>query len=101
MGNKCTPGRPETKVDDISVEGNVKRLNLKRVGSKRMQQISTVQLQSWRANCDVQLLLYNSDPYIPNLSEIVKVADYIVSYITKGNIGYMTEQKMMKCILQQ
>ena len=66
-----------------------------------MQQISTIQLQSWRANCDIQLLLYDSDPYIPNLSKIVKVADYIVLYITKGNNGYMTEQKMMKCILQQ
>ena len=66
-----------------------------------MQQISTVQLQSWRANCDVQLLLYDSDPYNPDLSEFVKVADYIVSYITKGNIGYMTEHKLMKDLIMK
>ena len=66
-----------------------------------MQQISTLQLQSWRANCDVELLLYNSDPYNPNLSEFVKVVDYVVSYITKGNIGYLTEHKIMKQLLEK
>ena len=66
-----------------------------------MQQILTVQLQSWRANCDVQLLLYDSDPYNPNLTKFVKVADYIVSYITKGSIGYMTEHKIMKELIMK
>ena len=66
-----------------------------------MQQISTVLVQSWRANCDIQLLLYDSDPYNPNLAEFAKVADYIVSYITKGNIGYLTEQKIMKELIQK
>ena len=66
-----------------------------------MQAISTAQLQSWRANCNVQLLLYDSDPYNPNLAEFVKVADYIVSYITKGNIGYMTEHKLMKELIMK
>ena len=66
-----------------------------------MTQLSTIQVQSWRANCDIQLLLYDSDPTKPNINEIVKVADYIVSYITKGNIGYMTEQKMMQCIIER
>ena len=66
-----------------------------------MQQISTVLVQSWRANCDIQLLLYDSDPYNPNLAEFAKVADYIVSYITKGNIGYLVEQKIMKELIQK
>ena len=100
--NSCTPGEAETDKDAITVDGQgIKRLKLKRRGSKRMQQISTVQLQSWRANCDVQLLLYDSDPYNPDLSEFVKVADYIVSYITKGNIGYMTEHKLMKELIMK
>ena len=66
-----------------------------------MQQISTIQLQSWRANCDIELLLYNSDPYNPNLSEFVKVVDYVVSYITKGNVGYLTEHKLIKQLLEK
>ena len=66
-----------------------------------MQQISTVLFQSWRANCDIQLLLYDSNPYNPNLGEFVKVADYIVSYITKGNIGYLAEHKIMKELIQK
>ena len=66
-----------------------------------MQQISTVLVHSWRANCDIQLLLYDSNPYNPNLAEFAKVADYIVSYITKGNISYLTEQKLMKELIQK
>ena len=101
-GSGNTPGKEFTEFDSILVSSNgVKRLNLKRSGSKRMTQLSTIQVQSWRANCDIQLLLYDSDPTKPNINEIVKVADYIVSYITKGNIGYMTEQKMMQCIIER
>jgi hypothetical protein len=42
-------------------------------------------LQSWRANCDIQIFLYQSDPNNPNLDEIAAVTDYIVSYTCKGN----------------
>lgn len=66
-----------------------------------MQQISTVLVQSWRANSDIQLLLYDSDKYNTNLAKFVKVADYIVLYITKGNIGYLVEQKIMKELIQK
>lgn len=100
--NAQTPGKDFTNCDKITVDSNgIKKLQLKRSGSRRMQQISTVQLQSWRANCDVELLLYDSDPYNPNLSEFVKVVDYVVSYITKGNIGYLTEQKIMKDLMEK
>ena len=101
-GNANTDGWKETDRDTISVDSNgIKRLHLKRRGSQQMMQISTVQLQSWRANCDIKLLLYDSDPRKANLSEITKVADYIVSYITKGNVGFTMEQKMMKSIIER
>ena len=101
-GNEDTAGKEFTDCDKITIDSNgIKRLELKRSGSKRMNQLSTIQLQSWRANCDVQLLLYDSDPYNPDLSEFIKVVDYVVSYITKGNIGYLTEQKIMKGMIEK
>ena len=42
-------------------------------------------LQSWRANCDVQILLYDSNPKAPDISEISRVTDYVVAYSCKGN----------------
>ena len=100
--NTETPGKDFKDFDKITVDRNgIKKLSLKRAGSKRMQQISTIQLQSWRANCDIELLLYDSDPYNPNLSEFVKVVDYVVSYITKGNVGYLTEHKLIKQLLEK
>ena len=41
-------------------------------------------------------LMVRVSPYNPNFADFVKVTDYIVSYFTKGNIGYMTEHKLMK-----
>ena len=40
-------------------------------------------LHGWRANCDIQLLLYQCDPSEPNPEEIARVTDYIVAYCCK------------------
>ena len=42
-------------------------------------------LQSCRANCDVKILIYDTDPKNPDLQEISKVSDYIVAYTCKGH----------------
>jgi hypothetical protein len=44
----------------------------------------------------VQLLLYDSDPRNPDLYEISKVTDYIVSYACKGNSKMETEVDTMR-----
>lgn len=62
----------------------------------RLVQTSTDILQSWRANCDVQFLIYNSDPKNPNIAEIAQVTDYIVSYCTKGNATTKEEKEQNK-----
>jgi hypothetical protein len=45
--------------------------------------------QSWRGNCDFQILLYECeyecDPFSPDPSEIARVTDYVVAYACKGN----------------
>jgi hypothetical protein len=51
----------------------------------RINQSSTKLLQSWRGNCDVQILIYDSPPDQCDLREISKVTDYVVAYSCKGN----------------
>jgi len=64
-------------------------------------QTSIVTLQAWRGNCDVQILLYESDPQYPDITEIAKVNDYVVSYTTKGNKTLKVEKDIMKDIIKQ
>lgn len=51
----------------------------------RVTQTSMDVLQSWRANCDIQILIYSSDPDQPDPDDIAKVTDYVVGYACKGN----------------
>ena len=57
----------------------------------RINQTSDVLLQSWRGNCDVQILIYDSDPMNPDLAEIARVTDYVVAYSCKGNVTWREE----------
>ena len=51
--------------------------------SKRINQHSISLLQAWRANADVQLLIYRSDPNLPYVGEIESVCGYAVAYAGK------------------
>ena len=96
-----TPGFQLQDIDTLTVDSNgIKRLALQR-NSKRMNQSSFTALRSWRANCDVQLIIYDSDPEYPNLDEIAKISDYVVSYTCKGNLRKQTEKGMMKEIVHK
>ena len=64
----------------------------------RVNQTSIDCLRSWRANCDVQILIYDSDPHNPNISEIAGVSDYIVAYSCKGNATLKEEMDQNKAI---
>jgi hypothetical protein len=76
------------------------KLNLKR-NSSRMVQSSLFLTPVWRANNDVQLLLYDSDPTNPDLFEIGKVTDYIISYACKGNMKTETEVQVLNTLVQR
>src|SRR5687767_12979890 len=56
-------------------------------------------LQGWRANCDIQVLLYECDPLHPNPDEIARVTDYIVAYASKGNETILAEKQQMKALI--
>jgi hypothetical protein len=76
-------------VKDVS---GFKRLELPRT-NRRTVQSSLYLLQGWRANCDVQLILYDSDPTNPDCVELAKVTDYVVVYVCKGNDSFKKGEK--------
>ena len=59
-------------------------LKLKRNHS-RLKQTSIPMLQSWRANCDVQVIIYQSNPKELDVYDIARVTSYVVSYTCKGS----------------
>ena len=62
----------------------------------RMLQTSKTMLQSWRANCDIQLLVYETDPYNPNPEEIARVVNYVVGYSCKGGHTHAEERNQLE-----
>lgn len=65
----------------------------------RVVQSSMDLLQSWRANCDVQILIYEASPDDPSVLEIARVTDYIVAYSCKGNTTFIEELEQNKKLI--
>ncbi len=100
-GSASTPGFKLSQKACISREMNgTYKLNLKR-NSSRMVQSSLFLTPVWRANNDIQLLLYDSDPTNPDLLEIGKVTDYIISYACKGNMKTEVEVQVLNTLVQR
>ena len=53
-------------------------------------------LQSWRGNCDIQILVYSCDPKHPDIAEIARITDYVVAYACKGNASVKEEREQNK-----
>ena len=80
-GQYDTPGFEYCMSDEIKHDPRgFKILQLRRQNSRNFLQSSMTLLQSWRANCDVKILLYDTDPNYPNLTEKSTVCDYLGSY---------------------
>jgi hypothetical protein len=65
----------------------------------RLNQTSLSLIKGWRGNCDVQVLIYDSDPDNVDLREISKVTDYVVAYSCKGNATHREERETMKRLI--
>lgn len=84
FGKGDTPGYP--LFEHATIQKDNKGINhfyMKRQHSVRITQHSQYLLQGWRANCDIKLLLYFSDPNYPDIGEIDEVCKYVVGYTTK------------------
>jgi hypothetical protein len=95
-GNCDTPGWKVRTTDTIDNDiRGFKKLFLTRNHPKYIQ-TSLHCLQSWRANCDISILIYESDPMNPDVTEIAKVTDYVINYACKGNATLAIERKQVK-----
>jgi hypothetical protein len=62
-------------------------------GDRWVVQASMFLAQGWRANCDLQILLCDSDPDNPLPEDVGRVTDYIVACQCKGNETCYQERK--------
>ena len=67
----------------IKDKRGIKQFRMMRRWSKRVVQHSRTLLKAWRANCDIKLLLYFSNPSFPDIGEIEDVCKYVVAYTGK------------------
>ena len=95
-GMADTPGF-ELRGDPIIIADSrgYNKIELSR-NNQRVVQSSMDMLQSWRGNCDFQILLYDCDPFNPDPSEIARVIDYVVAYACKGNCTLAEEKRQIK-----
>jgi len=100
-GKQDTEGKELRSSAAIVKDGKgISHLELKRTKSKRLVQFSKPLLQGWRANCDIQLLIYNSDPLHPNLDEIEAVSRYVVAYTGKKHHTNKQEKEQVQNIIK-
>ena len=102
FGNCKTPGYSFVPNDIIEFDKRgFKYLKLKRTISRRFNQSSQVMIHSWRGNCDIKLLLFDTDPIHPDIREIANVSDYIVSYTCKGHQTLSQEREIILTTLKR
>ena len=86
FGRQDTPGMDimeETQL--VKDKKGIYHFRMKRTHSKQAVQHSRTLLKGWRANCDIKLLLYFSNPDLPDIGKIEDVCKYVVAYTGKRN----------------
>jgi hypothetical protein len=95
-GTSRTPGWKIKNKDKIEKDTRgFNKISLRRNHNKLLQ-TSLYCLQAWRANWDISVLLYESNPKCPNANEIATVTDYVIQYACKGNATLNFEKNQVK-----
>ena len=104
-GQEATPGKCDTSGFPLLEKAQIKqdhrrtnKLFMPR-NHQRLNQCSLNVLQSWRGNCDIQILVYNCDPRFPNVAEIARVTDYVVAYSCKGDTTVKEEREQNRKLI--
>ena len=104
-GKEETPGGGNTPGFTLRSEPAIvpdargfKKLEMPR-NHPRIIQSSVDLMQCWRANCDVQIILYDCDFNDPDPEEIARVTDYVVAYSCKGNESLKEEKENYRSII--
>ena len=90
------PNKKEAKI--VTDVRGFKKIEMPR-NHPRIVQSSVDMLHSWRGNCDVQVILYESDPDNPDPEDVARVTDYVVAYACKGNASLAEEKRQTKSII--
>jgi hypothetical protein len=104
--NSCeTPGFGSTEIaQKIFDPRGFYRIHLPRTDKlylkQKLIQTSIPLVQSWRANCDMQFIMYTDNhEEFPNAEEIGRVTDYIVAYTCKGNESFLQEKQVAEALI--
>ena len=104
-GTEVTPGGGDTPgyaLQDypsiVTEKQRCKKLHMPR-NHPRLYQTSKSLLQTWRGNCDIQIMIYDSSPDNFDLREVSKVTDYVVAYSCKGNTTLKEETETNRRIV--
>ena len=107
FGTKEHASKRNTKGKDLHEEvkivndhKGVEHFFMPRRYSKRINQHSRYLLQAWRVNADVQLLIYWSDPNLPDMGEIESVCRYVVAYAGKRYKTSCQEINMIQDVIR-
>ncbi len=101
-GKQDTQGLPRTKRSKIFINRKgISHFRMRRTKPVRVVQHSRMLLRGWRANCDIKLLLYYSNPNCPDISEIEDVSRYVVSYTGKRHNTSQTEIDAIQNIIMK
>ena len=95
-----TPGMPlRDKSVIFTDKKGINQFRMERTHSVRVVQHSKTLLRGWRANCDIQLLLYFSNPNFPDIGEIEDVCKYVVAYTGKKNFTTQQEKSSIQNLI--
>lgn len=101
IGQGNTPGYKLTEIPYLEeTESGFKKLRMPR-NHPRINQCSEDMLQSWRANCDIQIFTHESNPDYPDMDEIARVTDYTVGYACKGTQKSKDEKDQIKAFVKR
>jgi hypothetical protein len=91
------PRMPRSRI--ITDKKCISHFRMTRTELIRVVQHSRILLRSWRANSDIKLLLYYSDPSCPSISKIEDVCRYVVAYTGKRHNTTQSEKGAIQNII--
>ncbi len=100
FGKLDTPGMDLIEKAQIQINRKgISHFRMRRTHSVHLVQHSKSLLKAWRANCDIKLHLYYSNPSHPDIHEIEDVCKYVVAYTGKRHNTTQEEKEAIQNII--
>jgi hypothetical protein len=100
FGKLDTPGMDFIEKAKIQIDRKgISHFRMRRTHSVHLVQHSESLLKVWRANCDIKLLLYYSNPSHPYICKIEVVCKYVVAYTSKRHNTTQEEKEVIQNII--